>query len=199
VLCIDGGGVRGLIPLEAMRALEEEAGRPIAELFDVIFGTSTGGLIAASLTLPDEQGAPKWSVESLIKDYAQFSKEAFTSPWYHKLLGVNGIVGSLYLSQWFDNLITQRFRGYQMSDLLVNFVMPCYDLLENNAFFFYSRQFSNHPSRNFWVGDVVAACTAAPVFFNPVEVCSIDGTRTAQAIDTGIYMDNPTLINITIY
>ena len=49
VLCLDGGGIRGLIQLEVLSQLEKKTGRKITELFDWIIGTSTGGLIALGL------------------------------------------------------------------------------------------------------------------------------------------------------
>ena len=50
VLCLDGGGVRGLVQLEILRQLEERmGGEPVTKLFDYIVGTSTGGIIALAL------------------------------------------------------------------------------------------------------------------------------------------------------
>lgn len=49
ILCLDGGGIRGLIQLEVLSQLEKKTGRKITELFDWIIGTSTGGIIALGL------------------------------------------------------------------------------------------------------------------------------------------------------
>ena len=49
VLCLDGGGIRGLIQLEILSQLEIKTGRKVTELFDWIVGTSTGGIIALGL------------------------------------------------------------------------------------------------------------------------------------------------------
>ncbi|KAH3860848.1 hypothetical protein DPMN_023771 [Dreissena polymorpha] len=49
VLCLDGGGIRGIIILEILEAIEKEAGKPIKDLFDWIGGTSTGGIIALGI------------------------------------------------------------------------------------------------------------------------------------------------------
>ncbi|MEM7026379.1 MAG: patatin-like phospholipase family protein, partial [Pseudomonadota bacterium] len=51
ILSLDGGGIRGLISLEILRHLEEATGKPIAELFDVVAGTSTGGIIGTQLLI----------------------------------------------------------------------------------------------------------------------------------------------------
>ena len=46
VLSIDGGGIRGIIPAMVLAEIEEHTGRPIAETFDLIAETSTGGILA---------------------------------------------------------------------------------------------------------------------------------------------------------
>ncbi len=49
VLAIDGGGIRGLIPALVLAEIERRTGRRIAEMFDLIAGTSTGGILACGL------------------------------------------------------------------------------------------------------------------------------------------------------
>jgi len=46
ILSVDGGGIRGIIPTLVLAELERLAERPAADLFDLVAGTSTGGLIA---------------------------------------------------------------------------------------------------------------------------------------------------------
>ena len=54
VLSIDGGGIRGLIPAVVLAAVEERCGKRIAEAFDLLAGTSTGGILALALAHPDK-------------------------------------------------------------------------------------------------------------------------------------------------
>ncbi|VDO11612.1 unnamed protein product [Rodentolepis nana] len=49
VLCLDGGGIRGLVLCQVLRAIERAAGRPIRDLYDWIIGTSTGAMLALNL------------------------------------------------------------------------------------------------------------------------------------------------------
>ena len=50
VLCLDGGGIKGLVLTELLLALEESSGEKITEMFDWIVGTSTGGILAIALS-----------------------------------------------------------------------------------------------------------------------------------------------------
>uniref|UniRef100_A0A674AS51 phospholipase A2 n=1 Tax=Salmo trutta TaxID=8032 RepID=A0A674AS51_SALTR len=49
LLCLDGGGIKGLVLIQLLIALQKEAGRPIKELFDWVSGTSTGGILALAI------------------------------------------------------------------------------------------------------------------------------------------------------
>ena len=69
VLTIDGGGIRGIIPAAVLTDLERRvAPRAIADVFDLIVGTSTGGILALGLTV-SENGRPKHSAERLLELY----------------------------------------------------------------------------------------------------------------------------------
>src|SRR5258708_30535752 len=49
ILALDGGGVRGIVSAAVLAGLERDLGRPVVSCFDLVVGTSTGGIIAAAL------------------------------------------------------------------------------------------------------------------------------------------------------
>lgn len=70
VLSIDGGGIRGIIPALVLAELERSSETPIAELFDLIVGTSTGGILALGLTVPARTGgSPANTASALVSLY----------------------------------------------------------------------------------------------------------------------------------
>src|SRR5438045_7941289 len=81
LLSIDGGGLAGLIPAEALILIEKQlddiTGKqlPLCDRFDLIGGTSTGAILAAGLALG-------LSAKQLRDFYLQFGKEIFTKVWF---------------------------------------------------------------------------------------------------------------------
>ncbi|CAO2149760.1 unnamed protein product [Urochloa humidicola] len=92
VLSIDGGGMRGLIPLAILEFLEKELQDitddkdeqiRISDFFDVIAGTSTGGLIATMLATPKDKEEtikrPKYTAKEITKYYKDLGPQIFKS------------------------------------------------------------------------------------------------------------------------
>lgn len=73
VLSIDGGGIRGLIPATVLSAIEERTKARTADLFDLIAGTSTGGILALGLVKPSPRSRrkPQYSAAELAELYEQ--------------------------------------------------------------------------------------------------------------------------------
>ncbi|KAL8968226.1 MAG: hypothetical protein Q9183_002563 [Haloplaca sp. 2 TL-2023] len=85
VLCLDGGGMRGIVELEVLKAIERQlpAGIPIRNFFDLIVGTSTGGIIAIGL------GIEGWSTQTCIEHFERLCDTAFTPRELHKIPVLN--------------------------------------------------------------------------------------------------------------
>jgi uncharacterized protein len=67
VLSIDGGGIRGILPAMILAEIERRTRKLTSELFDLVAGTSTGGILALGLTKPGQNGKPKYSAKKLIE------------------------------------------------------------------------------------------------------------------------------------
>uniref|UniRef100_A0A3B5BFW8 Calcium-independent phospholipase A2-gamma-like n=1 Tax=Stegastes partitus TaxID=144197 RepID=A0A3B5BFW8_9TELE len=71
VLSIDGGGTRGVVPLQLLKLLEDETGKKVHQLFDYICGVSTGAVLAFML------GLARFSLEECADMYRRFGSEVF--------------------------------------------------------------------------------------------------------------------------
>ena len=87
VLSIDGGGIRGLIPALVLTEIEKRSGKQVWELFDLIAGTSTGGILACALCAPDPLPA-----EQLVALYEEEGPRIFKTSIWQRIHSVEGLV-----------------------------------------------------------------------------------------------------------
>ena len=80
VLSIDGGGIRGILPLVILDEIEKRTGKQIYELFDYVAGTSTGGIIAAGLTVPcdNDKKKAKHRAKDILNVYLNRGESIFS-------------------------------------------------------------------------------------------------------------------------
>ena len=90
VLAIDGGGIRGLIPALVLTELERRAGRRTFELFDLIAGTSTGGILACALC------APEPLPPTIVKLYEEEGPEIFHRSLFQRIRSAEGLLDEKY-------------------------------------------------------------------------------------------------------
>ena len=84
ILAIDGGGIRGILPARLLQEIERQKGKPIREMFDLIAGTSTGGILGCGLF----KGMPAKALGDL---YAQRGGEIFAHSLWRTVKTVGGI------------------------------------------------------------------------------------------------------------
>ena len=85
VLSLDGGGIRGIIPALVVAHLERQMGAPASELFDLIVGTSTGGILALGLSLQDKQGGSLLAAKRMVALYERHGAQIFERSLWRKL------------------------------------------------------------------------------------------------------------------
>ncbi|WP_428607313.1 patatin-like phospholipase family protein [Sedimenticola sp.] len=77
ILSIDGGGIKGVIPAIIIQQIESSLGKPSYRLFDIIGGTSTGGIISAALTTPRENTGKPYTASELVDIYRKDGDQIF--------------------------------------------------------------------------------------------------------------------------
>ncbi|WP_341531825.1 patatin-like phospholipase family protein (plasmid) [Nostoc sp. UHCC 0302] len=107
VLSIDGGGIKGIVPAMILAKIEEETQKPICQLFDLIAGTSTGGILTLGLTKPSEKDRtkPKFTAKQLVDLYVKQGKIIFQgrepekSNFDNNIINIVKELGNLYIEQ----------------------------------------------------------------------------------------------------
>ncbi|CAO2188596.1 unnamed protein product [Urochloa humidicola] len=205
VLSIDGGGVRGIIPAVVLAFLEEKLqaldgpDARIADYFDVVAGTSTGGLLTTMLTAPGQNGRPLFAAKDLAQFYIDQSPKIFPQKnWIlSKIFGTLRMVrGPKYDGKYLHALLRQYLGDMRLDKALTNVVIPTFDIAFLQPTIFSSLELKQRPSRNALLADIAYSTSAAPTFFpaHYFETKDKDGKiRAFNLVDGGLAANNPTL------
>ncbi len=200
ILSIDGGGIRGLIPATVLAEIEKRSGRRIADLFDVIAGTSTGGILACALASPGDDGQPLLSAAELIDLYVEDGPKIFDRSLIKRITSVGGWVDERYDNAALRDALARHLGDARLKNALCDVFVTAYELRLRDAFFFRSRRANGidlpggaHADQyDFAMTDVALATSSAPTYFEPVEVESAAGEPFAL-IDGGVFATNPAM------
>jgi predicted acylesterase/phospholipase RssA len=190
VLAIDGGGIRGIIPATVLVDLERRlAPRRVANAFDLIVGTSTGGIIALSLTVPDGD-RPRHPAERLLDLYLKDAETIFPGGGPASL-PQRVREGARYSIAGLEQMLDGYLADTRLTDALIDVVVTSYDLAYGEPVMLSSRPRSGFVSDVSMVVAARATC-AAPTFFKPQVIT--DGDRERVLVDGGVYVNNPAVL-----
>jgi uncharacterized protein len=191
ILSIDGGGTRGIMPAICLAELERYTSQPCSRLFSIMAGTSTGAIIAAGLSTPDESGSyPEFHACDIVQLYRTRAKSIFTLPSRlsaERLPIVGPLFGPIYTDEGRQGLFRQYFKEKCMSQSLVDLVIPAVCERDHGTHTFTPRS-SPHEK----LADLLMCTTAAPTFFPPYK---LDSTFTVY-VDGGVQANNPVLLAV---
>ena len=194
VLSIDGGGIRGIIPAMVLAEIERRTGKTTSELFDLVAGTSTGGILALGLTKPGPEGKPQFRAERLIELYETEGRKIFSLPVWHRIHSVGGLAEEKYPSEGIEDVSRQYFGDRRLAEALTEVLIAAYEI-EGRIPWFFKRRHARDPEKkgyNFYMREVARATSAAPTYFEPLQLAvEPDGNR--AFIDGGIYANNPAM------
>jgi uncharacterized protein len=191
VLSVDGGGIRGLIPAMVLANLEERTGRHTAELFDLIAGTSTGGIIALALTVPDEHGKPRWTANDLVDLYLTEGPRIFHHSIGRMLESGLGLLDEKYDAKPLEQALHTYLGDAMISQAVTDVLVTSYDLEHRKPFFFKTDHAKASAQHDWPMRDAARATAAAPTYFEP-EKLTADGTTFALC-DGGVFAANPAM------
>lgn len=191
ILSIDGGGIRGILPAMVLADIERRTGKPIWQLFDLIAGTSTGGLVGLALCVPGPDGGALHTARDLVRLYEVEGKRVFSRSVWHKIRAVGNLVDGKYPSSGMEGVLEDYFGEARLKDSLTETLLTAYEIERRFPFLFKSSNASQKPHYDYPMKLVVRAATAAPTYFEPVKL-EIDGPSDYYAlIDGAVFASNP--------
>ncbi|MFN8308777.1 MAG: patatin-like phospholipase family protein [Chitinophagales bacterium] len=196
ILSLDGGGIRGILSGEIVKALERKlrevsgSEKNIGDFFDFIAGTSTGGIMASAYLVPNEMGTAKYSASSIQEIYTEEGDQIFPPNFFRKYWSY--LVNEQYDAGGLEKELTEFFGDCRLSELIRPCLITSYDMEARNAKLFNSQSVKD-AIHDFYMRDVVRATSAAPTYFEPAAIESISGGYRYHLIDGGIYANNPAL------
>jgi patatin-like phospholipase/acyl hydrolase len=183
VLAIDGGGIRGLIPAVVLTELERRTGRRVFELFDLIAGTSTGGILACALCAPDSLPASE-----LVKLYSEEGPEIFERSLFQRIRSAGGLLDEKYDDAALDRALERFLEHKRLAETKPDLIVPAYDTALPGPYFFKTTKAKESPETDDFPLSIVARATsAAPTYFEALEA----GDR--SLIDGGVFATNPAM------
>ena len=196
VLAVDGGGIRGVIPARVLQAVEERMQRPVSELFDLVAGTSTGGLVVLGLTKPASKGAatPAHAASDLVALYRDHGAEIFHASLARRVATAGGLLGPRYPAGPIEAVLEAKFGDTMLSEALTEIVVPSYDLSRPAPFFFKRRYGLDDAALDVPMTSAARATSAAPTYFEPRPLEPFPGeSRPHALVDGGVFANNPAL------
>jgi uncharacterized protein len=183
VLCLDGGGSKGVYTLGVLAELEKEVSKPLCECFDFIYGTSTGSIIAAMIGLG-------MSIDEIKKIYFSLIPNIMKCKTQNKK--TNAL--EKYALEIFSN---KKFNSFKTN---IGIVALNYDtqmplIFKTNMNIAHGTKKSFEAGFGLYIKDaVIASCSAAPIFKE--KQLNTNNKGNLLAIDGGFIANNPTLFAI---
>lgn len=200
ILTIDGGGIKGLYSSTILANFEEEFNCLTSDHFDLVCGTSTGGLIALAIS----QKIPAKEICQFYKEHGGriFPNRKPLFKWL-EYLETKLFKGKFFLGQtlWYGkygneylkNVLTDLFQKKVIGESNNLLCIPSYCITEARPYVFkFDHTNLSRDNKTSYV-DVALATSAAPTYF-PIH--QIENHDNKQFVDGGVWANNPTLIGL---
>ncbi|CAA6668967.1 unnamed protein product [Spirodela intermedia] len=200
ILSIDGGcgfpalatALASLVHLEQL--LQAATGDPearIADFFDIVAGTGTGGVLAVLLTASTERRGPlsaRAAAELLRIDLPEKLRWSIFRRRRRR---------RMFSARSLETILRAALGSLTLRDTVKPLLVPCYDLLSGAPFVFSGAGAGESPALDFELWKVCRATSATPGLFEPFHVASVDGATVCQAVDGGLAISNPASAAVT--
>lgn len=187
ILSIDGGGIKGLYPARILQHIEERYKVKIADQFDMICGTSTGGLIALALSI-------KKPASEMVTLYKQKGPIIFPEPKnrFEEIRQTLGQVffGGKYKKDALESILKDFFGDATLKDSSTYLCIPSFNLTIGMPRVFKNPHGTFYKDADITMVDAALATSAAPSFL------PIHQINNALYCDGGLWANNPALCGL---
>ncbi|KAL7595982.1 hypothetical protein Lser_V15G31256 [Lactuca serriola] len=210
ILSIDGGGIRGIIPATILAFLESQLqeldGKDarLADYFDVVAGTSTGGLVSAMLTAPDQKKRPLYAAKDIVPFYMEHGPKIFPQHrgvWGSIVKTMKMLIGPKYNGNYLQKLIKEKLGNTRLNETLTNVVLPTFDIKRLQPIMFSTYEADVNPCYNAKLSDICISTSAAPTYFPPYYFKNDNengrNSEEFNLVDGGVAVNNPALVAIS--
>jgi uncharacterized protein len=191
ILSIDGGGIRGIIPAIWLSRLQKDLDKPLKEYFDLIVGTSTGAIIAASVALGKD-------IEQCVKLYEDHGTRIFprrtveSIGWGLPIKIQNLLFGPAYDEEPLGTALRELFAAdTKLQAAKRRLLIPCYDAFNRQMFLMKSYE---DDSSEIPVWEACKSSCSAPSYF-PAHVLDHGGAK-RPLVDGGVLANNPSMLAV---
>jgi len=178
ILSLDGGGLKGLFSAVVLAEVEKDLGVDLLDHFDLVVGTSAGGIIALAL-------GKRMRAGDIVEFYGQLGSDVFSSPRRAPVRTAKHRAANL------DKAMRTVFGDTLLGDSRIPLVIPSFSLEAQRVYLFKT---PHHPRlKRDWkvpMADVAMATSAAPTFLPAFRLGS------TRLIDGGVWANNPMLVAI---
>ncbi len=186
ILSIDGGGIRGIIPALVLAEIEKRTNKKIAQMFDLIAGTSTGGILALGFSKAGGDGSAEFSASDLASLYEDQGQTIFNRSLWKGVASVWGVADEKYSHEGIEEVLEKYFADVVLGDALTKVLITSYDIEKRKPFFLKSWRKEYEPIR---MRCAARATSAAPTYFEPAQLPFGDEKR--SLVDGGVFINNP--------
>lgn len=197
ILSIDGGGIKGLYSARILQHFEErlqlQTSNPharLADYFDLVCGTSTGGLIGLGISL-------RKPMQEICDFYIEHGARIFPKPnsFYRTIIRQTLFRGK-YSDAYLRSVLTSFFGQHTLADSHTLLCIPSYDFTNGTfALFKHDHKEGNLSRHNkLKYVDVALSTSAAPTYFPLAQIPELNHT---QFVDGGVWANNPALVGFT--
>lgn len=190
ILSLDGGGIRGAFTASVLARLEKETGLALVDHFDLITGTSTGGIIALGLAL----GLPAQAIRDFYRD-----KGPDIFPGTGLVPRVRGTLRHLFTAkrshEALRTALESVFQDKRLGEARCRLVIPTYDAVEGRIYLLktaHRERFTGEYQAS--AVDCALATSAAPTYFAAASFPEHPG---ASYVDGGVWANCPVMVGIT--